>query len=169
MRSPRVRSFLPFARLVALSLPFSPLAAQTGMPGGGGGSAPAHMAAYYAYVLEEVTNVTMGFEESWGAQDLEDLADLYHEEVALVVDSQFRIRGREAVLARLQELWPARWSVRLSIVDFEASGDLGVIYGQLGDAPGKHITLIKRFGDDWRIVRQFLIGVETEQAPGSTH
>jgi ketosteroid isomerase-like protein len=168
MRRPHIRSLFPLVVLVALSWPLSPLDAQTGMPGGGGGSAPAHMAAYYAYVLEEVTNVTAGFEEAWRDQDLEGLRDLFHDEAALVVDSDFRVRGREAVLARLQELWSPRWQVRMSIVDFEASGDLGVIYGQLGEAPGKHITLIKRFGDDWRIVRQFLIGAEAGGGESST-
>lgn len=160
MTQPMLR---PFVRTLACCIPFAPavpLSAQAGMPGGGGGSAPAHMAAYYAYMLEEVHAVTSAYESAWTDQDFEELADLFHEDAALVVDTGFRVRGREAILERLQELWSPDLHVRLTFVDFEASGDLGVVYGQLGDAPGKHITLVKRFGDDWRVVRQFLLGVE---------
>lgn len=158
---------IPSALAVALwTLPGS-LAAQAGTPGGGGGSAATHMASYYAYVLQSVQTVTEAYESSWLDQDMEEFTDLYDANASLVVDSDFRVKGPEAIVARLHELWPARWAVRLSIVDFEASGDLGVIYGQMGDAPGKHITLIKRFGDEWRIVRQFLIGVDGEDTSGS--
>ncbi len=125
------------------------------------------MASYYAYMLESVQTVTTGFEESWRNQDMEDFSELYAEDSALVVDGDFRVRGREAVVARLRELWSQRWGVRLSIVDFEASGEMAMIYGQLGDAPGKHITMMKRYGGDWRIARQFLVGVVLEDDPGS--
>lgn len=152
-----VRSLVPVYALAASSLPATALA-QTGLPGGRGGSAPAHMAAYYAYMLEQVQYVTSEYEAAWSEQDFERMEKIFHEESALVVDAGSRVRGRDAVLARLREMWPARWHVRLTIVDFEASGDLAVVYGQLGEAPGRHITLIKRFGDDWKIVRQFLLG-----------
>ena len=44
--------------LCAVALPVAhPLAAQVGVPGGGGGSAPAHLARYYGYMLEKVFEI----------------------------------------------------------------------------------------------------------------
>lgn len=141
-----------------------PLVAQAGMPGGRGGSAPTHLARYYAYMLEKVQEITSDFERAWREGDRDRLQELYYEESWLVVDGGFRVRGQEAIYRRLTELFPRRRNVRLTLVDLEADGYMGVVFGELGDAPGKHVTVIMRKGGDWRIVRQFFMGVESEEA-----
>jgi hypothetical protein len=69
-------------------VPVAPLVAQPGVPGGGGGSAPRHLARYYAYMLEKVQEITSDFEEAWHEGDRERLQELYYEESWLVVEAR---------------------------------------------------------------------------------
>lgn len=161
------RTFLLLgATAAALATLAGPLQAQRfpGAPGGDGLSAQANLAEYYADVIYNVNGVMTAWRGAWSADDGETIVDQYHEDAILVWGDEDPIRGREAILTRLEAVLPDAGEIQAALSDFDASGRMGMIAGlltmQVQDGSrsytrtGIHMTVLLRRDGEWRIRSQ---------------
>ncbi len=138
--------------------------AQAGVPGGRGQSSSGVQAEYFADVIQHANQLMTDWRRAWREDDLDALAEFYTENATLGLPGVEVLHGREAITQHLSGLLPESGEVQTSLLDFDASGRIGYLYGNFsmtatqsdnGSAvQGTVVTIIYRKGRDWLIRSQ---------------
>lgn len=161
----------------ALSLLAAPLPAQTLF-----GLAPDENPAngrdvYRTRVRHEVTVLLGQWKQAWDRDDGRAAADLYTRDGVFVDPSGHEARSRDSLRVKLATVFGGAGSLRWSIQDFDFSGDMAFVRGQMlyateaapdAPAPGASYVLIaRRQRDDVWLIRSLALlpSTETPSAP----
>ncbi len=127
--------------------------------------------AYALRVKQEVTTLIGGYKRAWDRHDAAAAAALYTRDGRLVADGQ-EAQSRAAIEQRLAQLLPAAGQLHFSVMDFDTSGEMAFVSGQMsyaaGDEPGQSLDYVlvarRGRGDEW-LIRTLVL---TSPAPTAT-
>jgi len=156
---------------------YTPVAAQAGVPGGDGRRAEEFRAEYDARVLARIDSVLAGWQRLWRENRPERVGSLFYEEALLILPDGVPLLGSAEIELRMEELLPRVDEVRTGQSWFEASERLAFVvgayelelagdYGGGGTVAGRHVAVLMRRDDQWRIRSQiFFPGSEGPYLP----
>lgn len=125
-------------------------------------------AEYVAEVIVQINEVLADWGAHWGADQVDDLVDMYWEDALLIAPDQELKRGSEELRAYFVGALPSMGDVEAFMLDFDASGGMSQVFGnymlriQQGPAAGSQqsgplITVYVQRGRDWRIRSQVFL------------
>lgn len=132
--------------------------------------------AYRARVRHEVTTLLGQWRQAWDRDDGRTAADLYTRDGVFVDPAGNETRSRDSLRVKLAAVFGGAGSLRWSIQDFDFSGDMAFVRGQMlyaatgaaDGAPGASFMLVaRRQRDDVWLIRSLALlpAVETASAP----
>lgn len=169
-----MKLFRPLAlAAVAVSLQAASGHAQTlfGLiPNENPGNAPS---AYILRVKQEVTTMIGSYKRAWDRHNAQAAAALYTRDGRMLMEGQ-EAQSRPQIQQRLEEVLPNTGQLHYSIMDFDTSGDMAFVSGQMSYAAGdqagpsmEYVLVAKRSrGDEWFI--RSLVLMPAASAPAST-
>ena len=155
--------------VAALSLLAAPLPAQTLF-----GLAPDENPAnnrdvYRTRVRHEVTSLLGQWKQAWDRDDGRAAADLYTRDGVFVDPAGSEARSRDSLRVKLATVFGGAGSLRWSIQDFDFSGDMAFVRGQMlyatEAAPGagaSYVLIARRQRDDVWLIRSLALLPNTE-------
>jgi uncharacterized protein (TIGR02246 family) len=119
------------------------------------GNAPS---AYVLRVKQEVTMMIGSYKRAWDGHNAQAAAALYTRDGRMLMEGQ-EAQSRPQIQARLAEMLPAAGQLHYSIMDFDTSGDMAFVSGQMSYAAGdqagasmEYVLVARRTrGDEWFI------------------
>jgi uncharacterized protein (TIGR02246 family) len=127
--------------------------------------------AYALRVKQEVTGLIGSYKRAWDRDDTQAAAALYTRDGRMVSDGQ-EAQSRAAIQQRLAQVLPAAGQLHFSVMDFDTSGDMAFVSGQMsyaaGDEAGQSLDYVlvarRGRGDEW-LIRTLVL---TSAAPATT-
>jgi len=146
-------------------LPASRAAAQTGIPGNSRSVISQNRAEYFATVLDAINGVVDDWQRAWGEDDVDRLVGLYTPDAVVVTADGRVLRGTDSISDFFARHLEEVGGVRATTVDFDASGEMAVVYARMrpqsGSArsvmeggAGALLTVYVQEGVGWRIRSQ---------------
>jgi ketosteroid isomerase-like protein len=147
-----------------------------GLPGVSGPGADGMRLQFVGMMM----GVVRGELESWGAavrrQDSRPLAEHYNPDASIVQPGAAFLKGNQAMHAFSEGVTGRANDANASMLDVEVSDGIAHIYGAYHFQPlvagtptssGRHVTVLRRYGADWRIRTQFFDpGASAQPFPG---
>lgn len=158
---------------LAATLTSTAASAQTGLFGLIPNENPANApSAYVLRVKQELTVLIGTYKRAWDRDNAAAAAELYTRDGRVVIEGQ-EAQSREAIQQRLAQVLPTAGQLHFSVMDFDTSGEMAFVSGQMsyasGDAPGQsmdYVLVAKRGrGDQW-LIRSLLL-TPTATAPAA--
>ncbi|HET7462226.1 MAG TPA: nuclear transport factor 2 family protein [Longimicrobium sp.] len=130
--------------------------------------------AYVLRVKQELTTLIGTYKRAWDRDNAEAAAALYTRDGRVVIEGQ-EAQSREAIQQRLAQVLPAAGQLHFSVMDFDTSGEMAFVSGQMsygnGDQPGQSMDYVlvarRGRGDQWLIRSLLLTPAITPPAPAS--
>jgi len=130
--------------------------------------------AYALRVKQEVTNLIGSYKRAWDRHNPEAAAALYTRDGRLVADGQ-EAQSRAGIQQRLAQLLPAAGQLHFSVMDFDTSGEMAFVSGQMswaaGDEPGQSLDYVlvarRGRGDEW-LIRTLVLTATPQGASPAT-
>lgn len=175
------RAVLTAVLALVFAGPVAAVQTMPGLPGGVPDGGSARRAEFYAAVMRGVNESLTAWQEAWASDDAAALAALYTEDALLVLPGGAVLRGRDAIEEHFDSMLPSWGSVRASMVDFDASGEMALVGGSYhfaeqvqGDGMGPtriaglHVTVLMQSSGSWRVRSQMfhLPAAAPEEAMG---
>jgi ketosteroid isomerase-like protein len=153
-----------FATLLVTSCRFATPSMDPGLPGGSGPSADGMKLQFVGMMM----GVVRGELEAWGASVREQgnspLADHYSLDASVVQPGAAFLKGSSALQSFADRVTSDANDANASMLDMEVSDGIAWVYGAFRFQPreagiaasaGRHVTVLRRVGADWRIRTQF--------------
>jgi len=130
--------------------------------------------AYAQRVKQEVTNLIGSYKRAWDRDNPDAAAALYTRDGRLVADGQ-EAQSRAGIQQRLAQLLPAAGQLHFSVMDFDTSGEMAFVSGQMswaaGDEPGQSLDYVlvarRGRGDEW-LIRTLVLAPPTAPSAPAT-
>src|SRR3954469_1908460 len=131
---------------LAVSLSATAARAQTGLFGLIPNENPANApSAYVLRVKQEITTLIGGYKRAWDQDNAAAAAAFYPRDGRVVIEGQ-EAQSREAVQQRLAQILPGAGQLHYSVMDFDTSGEMAFVSGQMsyaaGDQPGQSMDYV---------------------------
>ncbi|HET7234763.1 MAG TPA: nuclear transport factor 2 family protein [Longimicrobium sp.] len=159
----QITLFRPLA-LAALAVSLSATAAHAQLFGMVPEENPANTpSAYLLRVKQEVTTLIGTYKRAWDRDNAQAAAALYTRDARMVVEGQ-EAQSRAGVQQRLEQLLPDAGPLHFSVMDFDTSGEMAFVSGQMsyaaGDQAGQSMDYVlvarRGRGDEW-LIRSLLL------------
>jgi uncharacterized protein (TIGR02246 family) len=129
--------------------------------------------AYLLRVKQEVTMLIGSYKRAWDRHNAQAAAALYTRDGRMVMEGE-ESQTRASIEQRLEQLLPALGPLRYSVMDFDTSGEMAYVSGQMtytaGDQPGHSVDYVlvarRGQGDVW-LIRSLLLTPAGAQAPAT--
>jgi len=160
---------------LAAALSSTAASAQTGLFGLIPNENPANApSAYVLRVKQELTTLIGNYKRAWDRDNAEAAAALYTRDGRVGIEGQ-EAQSRAAIQQRLAQVLPIAGQLHFSVMDFDTSGEMAFVSGQMsyaaGDQPGQsmdYVLVAKRGrGDEWLIRSLLLTPTATAPAPAA--
>lgn len=120
-------------------------------------------AEYVAEVIVQINAVLAEWGESWGADRVPELVDMYWDDALFIgPDGQLR-RGHDELAEYFSGALTGMGTVEAFMLDFDASGGMSQVFGNYllevdgAQTSGTLLTVYVRRGRDWRIRSQVFL------------
>lgn len=124
--------------------------------------------AYRLRVRQEVIGLLGKWKHAWDTDNSGEAADLYTRDGLFVGPSGDETQGRDSVKAKLGGVFAAAGALRYSVIDFDFSGEMAYVRGQMaypagsGAASGESkieafVLIAKRHRDDVWLIRSLTL------------
>lgn len=158
MRSARRLVWTTFLLIVASA---GQVVAQ-GIPGNSTSVISQNRAEYFAAVLDAINEVVDDWQSAWTEDDVDRLVGLYTPDAVVLTAEGQVLRGAPSISDFFATHLGEVGGMRATTVDFDASGEMAVVYartrpasGEAGsDGAGALLTVYVQEGGDWRIRSQ---------------
>ena len=149
---------------LAISLSASTARAQTGLFGLIPSENPANAPNAYALrVKQEVTGLIGSYKREWDRDNAEAAAALYTRDGRIVIEGE-DAQSRDLVRQRLAQLLPGAGPLNFSVMDFDTSGEMAFVSGQMsygqGDQPAtsmEYVLVARRGRNDQWLIRSLVL------------
>ncbi|HYH80793.1 MAG TPA: SgcJ/EcaC family oxidoreductase [Longimicrobium sp.] len=120
---------------------------------------PGNIPSVYALrVKQEVTALIGSYKRAWDRDNADAAAALYTRDGRMVFGAQ-EAQSRAAIQERLAQVLPSAGQLHFSVMDFDTSGEMAFVSGQMsiaaGDQPGESMDYVlvarRGRGDEWLI------------------
>jgi ketosteroid isomerase-like protein len=149
---------------LAVALHAGAARAQTGLYGLIPNENPANAPSMYTLrVKQEVTALIGSYKRAWDRDNAEDAAALYTRDGRIVIEGQ-DAQTRALVQQRLAELLPGAGPLNFSVMDFDTSGEMAFVSGQMSygsagqpGASAEYVLVARRGRNDAWLIRSLVL------------